>query len=69
MRCGIVLAPAGAAVGFLMPQPAPGRERGLSKVVGAPSVGVPDGGPSMPLTGWSTTCGSRTSSLGTRYGS
>ncbi len=57
VRCGIVLALAGAAVGFLMAQPAPGQHRGSSDVVGAHSVGVPDGGPSMPLTGWSTTGG------------
>ncbi|CAM5318583.1 hypothetical protein SPURM210S_01970 [Streptomyces purpurascens] len=57
VRCGILLALAGAAVGFLMTQPAPGQRRGVSKVVGAHSVGVPDGGPSMPLTGWSTTGG------------
>ncbi|GGS60449.1 hypothetical protein GCM10010270_34170 [Streptomyces violaceus] len=57
VRCGILLALAGAAVGFLMTQPAPGQQRGVSKVVGAHSVGVPDGGPSMPLTGWSTTGG------------
>ncbi|GHD19285.1 hypothetical protein GCM10010313_50230 [Streptomyces violarus] len=57
VRSGILLALAGAAVGFLMTQPAPGQQRGVSKVVGAHSVGVPDGGPSMPLTGWSTTGG------------
>ncbi|MDR3082217.1 MAG: hypothetical protein LBV60_15045 [Streptomyces sp.] len=57
MRSGIVLALAGTGVGFLMTQPAPGQRRGVSKVVGAHSVGVPDGGPSMPLTGWSTTGG------------
>ncbi|ATL30626.1 hypothetical protein KY5_5608c [Streptomyces formicae] len=57
MRCGIAVALAGAAVGFLMTQPAPGQVRGESPIVGAHSVGVPDGGPSMPLTGWSTTGG------------
>lgn len=57
MRCGIAIALAGAAVGFLMAQPTPGQRRGESSIVGAHSVGVPDGGPSMPLTGWSTTGG------------
>ncbi|MFE0177712.1 hypothetical protein ACFWZ2_35915 [Streptomyces sp. NPDC059002] len=57
MRCGIAIALAGAAVGFLMTQPTPGQRRGESPIVGAHSVGVPDGGPSMPLTGWSTTGG------------
>jgi hypothetical protein len=57
MRSGIFLALAGTAVGFLMDQPAPGQESGVSDIVGAHSRGVPDGGPSMPLTGWSTTGG------------
>ncbi|MCX4526359.1 MULTISPECIES: hypothetical protein [unclassified Streptomyces] len=57
MRCGIVLALAGTAVGFLMDRPAPGQQSGVSKVVGAHSIGVPDGGPSMALTGWSTAGG------------
>ncbi|MGA4851470.1 hypothetical protein ACOBQB_36430 [Streptomyces sp. G5(2025)] len=57
LRCGIAIALAGAAVGFLMTQPTAGQRRGESPVVGAHSVGVADGGPSMPLTGWSTTGG------------
>ncbi|TGB10788.1 hypothetical protein [Streptomyces sp. MZ04] len=57
MRCGITLALAGAAIGFRMSRPAPGQVQGSSSIVGAHSVGVPDGGPSMPLTGWSTTGG------------
>ncbi|MEV8019406.1 hypothetical protein AB0O76_24275 [Streptomyces sp. NPDC086554] len=56
MRCGITLALAGAAIGFRMTRPTPDQVRD-SSIVGAHSVGVPDGGPSMPLTGWSTTGG------------
>lgn len=57
MRSGVLLALAGAAVGFLMTRPTPEQLRGDAKVIGAHSVGVPDGGPAMPLTGWSTTGG------------
>ncbi|MFJ4211953.1 hypothetical protein ACIP27_04415 [Streptomyces hydrogenans] len=57
MRCGIVLALAGTAVGFLMDRPAPGQKTGVTDVVGAHSIGVPDGGPGMALTGWSTAGG------------
>lgn len=61
MRSGVLIALAGAAMGFLMSQPSAGQRAagGLdtADVVGAHAVGVPDGGPSMPLTGWSTTGG------------
>ncbi|MFI2347346.1 hypothetical protein ACH492_09845 [Streptomyces sp. NPDC019443] len=61
MRLGAVLALAGAGIGFQMAQPTPDQEaaggRGTSTIIGAHSVGVPDGGPYMPLTGWSTTGG------------
>ncbi|MGW7366173.1 hypothetical protein ACWGI8_22725 [Streptomyces sp. NPDC054841] len=62
IRLGAVLAVAGAALGALMTQPTPEQEAaadgsGVATVVGAHSVGVPDGGPGMPLTGWSATGG------------
>ncbi|MFI8870726.1 hypothetical protein ACIGNW_27920 [Streptomyces sp. NPDC053707] len=61
VRSGVLIALAGAAMGFLMSQPSAGQRAagGLdtADVVGAHAVGVPDGGPSMPLTGWSTTGG------------
>ncbi|MFF8846081.1 hypothetical protein ACF08N_25755 [Streptomyces sp. NPDC015127] len=61
MRCGAVLALTGAALGFVMAQPTPEQriraEQGTADVVGAHGVGVTDGGPSMPLTGWETTGG------------
>lgn len=61
VRSGVLIALVGAAFGFLMTQPSAGQRAagGLdtADVVGAHAVGVPDGGPSMPLTGWSTTGG------------
>lgn len=58
IRIATVLALTGAGLGFLMATP---TEEQLavedSPVLGAHSVGVPDGGPAMPLTGWSTTGG------------
>ncbi|MFF3318483.1 hypothetical protein ACFYV5_23700 [Streptomyces sp. NPDC003035] len=59
VRLGSLIALAGAAVGFLMVRPTPAqRAAGVDAgIVGAHSVGVPDGGPSMPVTGWATTGG------------
>ncbi|MFC9702944.1 hypothetical protein ACFTWD_19855 [Streptomyces sp. NPDC056943] len=58
VRLSSFMALAGAAVGFLMVQPTPEQLAvDDAPITGAHSVGVPDGGPSMPLTGWSTTGG------------
>ncbi|GAA4926752.1 hypothetical protein ACFPM3_09170 [Streptomyces coeruleoprunus] len=57
VRLSALLALVGAGFGVLMAQPAPGQRRGVTDVVGAHSVGVPDGGAGMALTGWSTTGG------------
>ncbi|MEV4516664.1 hypothetical protein AB0K00_47900 [Dactylosporangium sp. NPDC049525] len=58
VRLGVVVALGGMAVGLLMLRPTPEQEAAdVETVVGAHSVGVPDGGPGMPLTGWSLTGG------------
>ncbi|MEV7232697.1 hypothetical protein AB0N06_01465 [Streptomyces sp. NPDC051020] len=61
IRSGVFIALVGAGFGFLMTQPTPEQRAAgnldTADVIGAHSVGVPDGGPSMPLTGWSTTGG------------
>lgn len=61
VRLGMVLLLAGLAQGFLMAVPTATQlelgEQGLATAMGAHAVGVPDGGPGMPLTGWSTTGG------------
>ncbi|MFI1886601.1 hypothetical protein [Streptomyces jumonjinensis] len=61
LKLGSVIALTGAALGFLMTLPTPEQaaadRAGTATTLGAHAVGVPDGGPSMPLTGWSTTGG------------
>ncbi|MFE7586129.1 hypothetical protein ACFU5Y_31685 [Streptomyces gardneri] len=58
VRLSSLIALAGAGVGFLMVRPTP-EQLAVDEppITGSHSVGVPDGGPSMPLTGWSTTGG------------
>ncbi|MGW4633086.1 hypothetical protein [Nocardia sp. NPDC004415] len=53
IRLGLAVTLAGLALGNLMP----GRASGVDGIVGAHTVGAPDGTPGMPLTGWSTTDG------------
>jgi hypothetical protein len=63
LRWGALLSVAGMAVGPLMTMPTPTQKIALGDkstfdgIIGAHSVGVPDGGPGMALTGWSSTGG------------
>lgn len=58
IRAGSVVALAGLAIGFLMVQPTEAQLAGqITDTVGAHSVGVPDGGPHLPVTGWAATGG------------
>ena len=62
VRFGLLAAILGMAVAFLMTRPTPAQDAldaagGSSPIVGAHAVGVPDGGPGLPVVGWSTTGG------------
>ncbi|MGI5237116.1 hypothetical protein [Dactylosporangium sp. CA-139066] len=58
VRLGIIVALGGMAVGFLMTLPTKAQlAQDNPTVIGAHSVGVPDGGPGLPLVNWSTTGG------------
>lgn len=63
MVLGLAVALCGMAVtGLLMPMPTPAQRLALAagqqvSVIGAHSVGVPDGGPGLPITDWSTVGG------------
>ncbi len=62
LRFGLVITAIGAGVAFLMTQPTPDQlavlQTGAAPVeIGAHSVGVGDGGPGLPIVGWSTTGG------------
>ncbi len=53
IRLGLLISLLGMLVAFPMTT----RQTGIEGIAGAHSVGVPDGGPGMPLTGWSTVGG------------
>jgi len=58
LRLGTVITLVGMGVAFLMTWGTPDqRANRPMKIIGAHSVGVPDGGPGMPVTGWSETGG------------
>jgi hypothetical protein len=59
VRLGLLISLAGMAIAFRMPQPTPQQEAlmdsaGSSPIAGAHAVGVEDGGPGLPIVGWST---------------
>ncbi|SEM62919.1 hypothetical protein [Nonomuraea pusilla] len=59
---GVAVSLAGMSVGYLMTAPTPDQARAMAGglhlvTVGAHSVGGPDGGAGMPLTGWATGAG------------
>ncbi|WP_017606740.1 hypothetical protein [Nocardiopsis alkaliphila] len=61
IRIGVGIALLGMGVGPLMTQPTPEQANALagggSDVIGAHTVGLPDGGPGLPVVGWSTVAG------------
>ena len=59
LRLGLVLTIVGMGLGYLMTSPtaqqlAGWQAGGAVSIVGAHTVGLPDGGSGLPLTGWST---------------
>jgi hypothetical protein len=59
IRLGLASAVLSGALAFLMPVPTPAQKASLAEherpaLVGAHAVGVPDGGPGLPVTRWST---------------
>ncbi|MGR0219099.1 hypothetical protein [Agromyces sp. ZXT2-6] len=57
IRAGAILALGGMALAFLMTSPTAEQLADFRGIAGAHSVGVADGGPGIPVLGWSTVAG------------
>ena len=57
IRAGALISVAGMALGFLMTVPTAAQLQDFKGIAGAHTVGLPDGGPGLPLLGWSTVGG------------
>jgi len=62
LRLGLLISLVGMAAGFLMVRPTPEQKQNMTTtgrpdIVGAHSVGIADGGPGLPIVGWSTVGG------------
>ncbi|MCU1408171.1 MAG: hypothetical protein JWM23_251 [Microbacteriaceae bacterium] len=57
IRGAVVLGLAGMALAFLMTSPTSAQLGNFQGIAGAHAVGVADGGPGLPILGWSTVAG------------
>ena len=57
IRSGLIIAVIGMGLAFLMTSPTAAQLASFQGIAGAHTVGLPDGGPGLPLLGWSTVAG------------